>query len=518
MPKDDKQQLLPDDFWRQSPKRRHAAAIQMVIGYARIGVAVVQGIFLVPLYLHYVGERLYGLWLATGGIIVWLGMLDLGIASLMQQRIAAAYGKEDSKGIGLYYFNGFLLQLALMSILFIAAVILAQFLPHLLKATPEEASILVWCIILASFSLCLTILNYGQMAIFNALQRPLFPGLMLIFGGIITICVIIFLFYQGWGLYAIPSGMLAGALSTFVVDIIYGISLVRKAGGHFRLDRVIMLDMLKLSPAMAVSTFGSALVGRIEPTLITLMMGPEVAVAFTLTKRAGDIVKMILDKFVGSVSAGFSHLYAEGDKQKAGRIFNQLMTTCFSVGLVCLGLYVVGNKSFISLWVGKEFYSGQIVTGLVALSIMMLVFSNLVSYLLGATGDIAKPSLMVGAEAVIRLLLMALLLPQIGVAGLPLAVVISCGIFFGIFYLRMVRRLSIGFANPRALAGKIGLGLLVFGMAYWLTNIVQLETWVTFIGFMAVLFLIMAVLVLPFDSLFRSFVLKRFLTARGTVN
>lgn len=201
--------------------------------------------------------------------------------------------------------------------------------------------------------------------------------------------------------------------------------------------------MLTLSPALFSSKIGGALVGRIEPTLVTFFITPEAAVAFSLTKRAAEVCQMIMDRIVGAVTAGFAHLFAEGDREKTIDVMSTTVSLCFGVGVVGLSVYLVCNRSFVTLWVGSRYYAGNAVTVLVAASILGLVFNNLFSVLLGATGDIAVPSWMMLAEAVCRLLIMAALLPWFGMMGLPLAVLLSSSLFAYGYAWRLHRRLDI---------------------------------------------------------------------------
>jgi O-antigen/teichoic acid export membrane protein len=410
-----------------SPSRRKAALTQVVLGYVSVGISVLLGLVMVPMYLRHINGRLYGLWLASGGVIVWLGMLDLGVASLMGQRIAAAYGRKDYREVGCYYFNSLIFQIILMLAIVVAATGIAWVLPPLLGARTDEKQILSTAIFLACLYNGFTFMNNGQHNTAGALQRPFVTMSSYISGGMLAVLVTIKLLFAGHGLVALPVGMLTGALFTFLVDLFYVTRIVWRIGGRPEWNRRIFSDILRLSPAILAAKIGNALVGKIEPTLISIMITPEAAIAFTLTKRAADVVQMVLDRIVGSVMAGFAHLYAEGDKRKAADVLDTLCTIFLGVGVVCLASYVALNRSFVGIWVGERYFAGSTVTVLVALSIISLVFSNLFSMLLGATGDIAKPCVVSFFEAVFRLLLMGVLLPWVGLAGLPLVVTLSAG-------------------------------------------------------------------------------------------
>jgi O-antigen/teichoic acid export membrane protein len=430
-----------EDIWARPASRRRAAATHAILGYGAIGVSIVTGIVMVPMYLRHIPVRLYGLWLATGGVIGWLGMLDLGIAGVMGQRMAAAYGRRDARTIGLYYFNGLLLQTVLIGVLMLAAIALCPFLPGWLGATPQEAPLLTRCNLLACLAMGLTIFGYGQKNTADALLRPFVPSMMISVGGVFSVLVMILCFQEDLGLYSLPVGMVSGSTLTVAVTLTYSLRLVRSTGSPLRWDRATMTELLRLSPAMLVGKAGNALVGRIEPTLISSMMRPEDAVAFSVTRRAADIVQIMMDRVLGSVVAGFGRHVAEGNRERSAGLVSRIVSVSLTVGMIALAVYLFANASFVALWLGPKFFAGHAVTTLVALSVMALVFNNVYSCLLGATGDMARPALAGGLEAVTRFTLMAALLRVIGMAGAPLAVGISSGAFTVWLYLRLRRRL-----------------------------------------------------------------------------
>jgi O-antigen/teichoic acid export membrane protein len=474
--------LPGDPIWEKPPKRRQAAMVHLIGGYFNIGLTILQGFLLVPLYLHYLGPRLYGLWLASGGVLAWLAVLDMGLGSLMIQRTSRSYGQKDAGEVGLYFFNGLLLQCGFMALLVGGAALLASWLPVWFKATAAEAPPLQWCFLLAAVSVAMSILNNGAASLSQSLQRPLFMIIATAACTLVGLLATILFLWIGLGLWAIPGGLLTRNVPLLTGNLLYSLWLVNRAGGRLRYDKAIMADMLKLSPALFTSKFGSGLVGQIEPVLIASMIRPELAAAFAITKRAGDVIKLLLDRVAGAVFPGFSHLYARGEKDKAADVAGQVMTLVFSAGLVCLGAYIAGNASFVRLWVGDAHFVGQGVTILIAVSIFMIITNNLLSYLLGATGDISRPALLIFAEAVLRVVLMLLLLPSLGLVGLPVAMIISTSLFSLVFYFRFVSRLPFSFSQFTKPLKSLGLILVIGGSAVAFQHLVICKQWWQLIG------------------------------------
>ena len=88
------------------PGHKRATVLLALGSYANTVITIIQGLVLVPLYLYYLGPELYGLWLASGGMLGMLWLMNFGIGSLLTQRVGRAYGRSDFSNLGAYFING----------------------------------------------------------------------------------------------------------------------------------------------------------------------------------------------------------------------------------------------------------------------------------------------------------------------------------------------------------------------------------------------------------------------------
>ncbi|WP_265943741.1 hypothetical protein [Dechloromonas sp. A34] len=61
--------------------RKRAITLQALGGYLNTGIQIVQGLILIPMYIHFLGLSLYGFWLSTGAILGMLGVMNLGLGA-----------------------------------------------------------------------------------------------------------------------------------------------------------------------------------------------------------------------------------------------------------------------------------------------------------------------------------------------------------------------------------------------------------------------------------------------------
>jgi O-antigen/teichoic acid export membrane protein len=410
-----------------APRSRRRAAVQLLIGgYASMVLLTIQGLVLVPLYLLYLGPRLYGAWLGTGDIVAWLGMLDLGVASYMTQRIAAAFGEGDEESIGAYLLTGLAVQVALVTVLVLLGVGLSGLLPGWMGLEGVDASVLSGAFIVGVIGMGLGILGHGTGAFAVALQRPVVTQVAAVVGSIVSIVTTVALLLLGFGLWALAIGICARNLLILLANSIYAVMLYRgESLPSPRVSRRVLREVVALSGPALLAVGGNSAAGRSEAALIAILIRPEAATVYVLTRRAAEIASMFLARLGGAVFAGFANLVGTGDRRRASSVLREVEHIYLAAGVLMMAVYLAMNQTFMLLWVGEEQYGGQLLTMLLGISILVAGYAALVLYLYGATGRIAESAYLTFGEAVARVALMAGLLLVLGLWGLPLAVLLT---------------------------------------------------------------------------------------------
>ena len=112
--------------------RRRTTQWELFFQYLTIPLGMVSGIVLVPMYLKYIPQDVYGAWLATGNVLAWLTISDPGLSGVLRQRIAASYGRGDVTSIGEIISSGLMITCGVTAVLVMAGLGLGLALPSLL--------------------------------------------------------------------------------------------------------------------------------------------------------------------------------------------------------------------------------------------------------------------------------------------------------------------------------------------------------------------------------------------------
>jgi O-antigen/teichoic acid export membrane protein len=410
----------------QPTARRRAAAITMIGGYATTAVTVAQGLVLVPLYLHYIGPRLYGVWLASGDILAWLSLLQMGSGSLLIQRVSHALGRGDRDLAARYYATGLGLLLALTTMIVAGAFAVAPWFPAWMGVKGAEVTLTSTCFVAASFATAANILGEGIGGLAAAVQAPGIKTTAAVVGGLAGLATTLALLFSGRGLWAIPIGLIVRSAMLLLANLANAAWLYRRwIARPFRPSSAVLREMGGLALPMFGASLGNALLGRSEAAVVAVMLRPELATLLVLTRRGADVVRMLVNQFNAAAFPGFAHLVGTRQTEKAWRVYGEIMRLYMPVSVLLVAAYLALNRSFMTAWVGGQEFGGGLLTVVIAAATLATCRSGFLGFLLGATGAIVRSNVLVLVESIVRFPLLLGLLALIGLPGAPLAALLT---------------------------------------------------------------------------------------------
>lgn len=486
----------------------------LVGGYANLLLLVVQGLVLVPLYLRFLGADTYGAWMASGDLLGWLAVLDMGIAGISTQRMAAAHGRGEPRTVGDYFGTGVVVQLLLAGALMLLALAGAPWVPGWLGVKGAAAGELSACFAVAGVATGLGLLATVLSGLATSTQRMVFVNLATFAAGLAGIGITLALLVAGKGLWALALGMLVRSGSLAIAVGAHALFVLhRDLRTRARVRWEVAREFFSLSGVVLLTMVGNAAVGRSDAMLVALIFGPVAVTPYMLTRRAADLLAMFLARIGGAVYPGFAHLVGSGDHARAARVLGQVARVYFAAAVPTGALYLALNRTFVELWVGQGQYAGQLVTVLVGLNVLVVGWGALILYLLGATGSLRASGLGIFAEAVVRVGLAISLLVTWGVPGLPLAGVATSAAAAWIAWGWLHRRL--GAPRPALVPRQVLASAVLLAAGAAAGAVRWGTTWPSFVGW-AVLFGVLAAgVVLLAEPFTRGYAARLLVRLRG---
>jgi O-antigen/teichoic acid export membrane protein len=420
--------------------RRRASLVTLTGSSINTIIVSIQAIVLVPFYLQAIGPKIYGAWLGSGDFLVWMQAFDLGIPSLIIQRIGAAYGEEDYKSVGEYLAASICVLTLVASVLAIIAAGFSFVLPNLMSITGADARVLRECFVVSAFAAAIGVANNSVVGFSRGIQDTGLLSATLVISAVTGLAVSLGLILSGWGLWSIALGMASRALVSFIGSLLFVAKHLRgNFGRFFRVRKNIVREIIMISPVTALGGLGYALMSQSESALVAILIRPEMAVVMTVTRRAVDVARSLVDAVGMATYGGFAHLVNSSERSRALKVHSEIHAFRLSIAISMAAAYMTVNASLISVWVGPDQYGGSLLTILIAMQFIIAGSSYLMNYLYRATGPVMKGSALLLAECIIRLPIMIILLRWFGLPGLPMSAILT-GLPFGWLAFRWTQR------------------------------------------------------------------------------
>lgn len=443
--------------------RKKATVTNLIYQYSSLILTIIRGLLLVPLYLKFIDIKLYGAWLATGNVVTWLALMDPGLNELLRQQVAKFYGKEDLSSLGKTIGTGWTVMAVLSIITVVIGWVLSTVVPSLFLDESKLISELGISIFLASIGAALVFFSGSPGAVLQGFQRSDRFAAIYVVSWVLGITSTIILLVKGFGLISLPLG---SVLSGVVMSLGYSSDMLYFARKrlHIRLKwcTEYLNDIKSLVGATFLLQASRILTRNCDEFLIGIFLGPEVVPIVAFSKRLWDVALMFGQRVSVAFMPGLAHLWGEGDRKKVAAV---------AVKMLCVTLWLCGieaaiilgfNKSFLSLWVGSQFFAGHSFNIMLALSVLVYVYIYAISQVLYAADDIKGPAIAGVIQSLLRAAMVVGLLFYVGILALPISTLISSVLMLGIYFRkRFSQRLDLARPNCE----RSGILSIVVGMS-----------------------------------------------------
>ncbi len=409
------------------PSRKKATIINLTRDYASMGILIIRGFVLVPIYLDYIDARLYGAWLATGSIVAFLGLLDFGFSSVIVQKAANIGGQKDYNRLGKLIGTSLVITCLLASLPLLVASILFMRVPAWVNIEGAGALQIAKAFWIAGASTSLMLIAYGVGGILLGLQWVGVLTVQFIISSLIGIIATLIFLYMGWGVLSIPWGFLVQSALLSAGHCAYLWWWIRRnlQPKSLSFELATFKNLFQESLWVFVSKLSNTAARQSDNLIIAAMIDPRLTTILVLTRKSTDIVTTIVARISSAFMPSLAHLSGEADITKLRRYMLGVSKISLMVGLFGVGGIFLLNEEFVRLWVGGEFYGGTLLTGLICVSGFIFVFNTAVYNNIFAKGEISTASKATMLEAIVRVPLSIALCYYFGIKGVVLAAIIA---------------------------------------------------------------------------------------------
>jgi O-antigen/teichoic acid export membrane protein len=405
--------------------RRRKALLATAFTYGQWVVAVLTGLVITRFLLHRLGAELYGTWLATGALLAYASLADLGILGVMPWLVAEADGAQDQQRLRLLASHGLAAALVGMAIYLVTAFVLWQVLPTMIHLAPADREVLRGPIIAM---VLITALGYPLRvgtAIRQGLQDYSFIGRLNIVQTVANFALVVGLGLAGEPLYGVALGVTLPALVSNALLTIRAVANQPSLFSSWTLNWQVLRTILYSGSGQWLGSIGWQLAFASDAVVIGYLGFLGLVPVFAVTSRLGLTLMQLSWVLPDSSMVGLAQLNAEGGRARVGEVVEGLLRFhLFTAGLIACGL-LAGNSGFVSAWVGHSYFGGPVLNLVFAIDVVVLSTVHGLVVPVGALGKRLTIGFLTAANGLVHIALALMLGRWLGLPGVALATAAS---------------------------------------------------------------------------------------------
>jgi O-antigen/teichoic acid export membrane protein len=374
--------------------RVRIAALTASFNYLQYALAIASGLVLVPLTIGAVGPRSYGLWLATGELLGYAGLVDLGVLGVLPWMVAEADGRRDRERLRALVASGVTVGFVVGIGYALVAGLLWTLVPVAVNVPAADRSSLAGPLLVLVIVTAVAYPLRTFAALLNGLQDALFNGTLAVAQSATYFVVALTGLWRGWGLFALA---LATAAST-TVSVVASVARTLVVApdlltGWPRPQASTIRFLLSNGIGVWIAGFGWRLVAASTNMVIALVGRPEWVAIYACTSKLSAVSTQLAWVLPDSGLIGLSQLHGEGQPQaRVRRVVMMIVRLHLVLAGVTACAVLAFNPAFVMAWVGPDFFGGHVLNAWLAAG---LVASSLVHALV-TTASVVGNRLKVG--------------------------------------------------------------------------------------------------------------------------
>lgn len=387
-------------------------------GYAYFALVMLVGLWLTPFLLGRIGQQDYGLWLVASQLLAYMALLDLGVVGLLPRETAYATGGAADQGDRAARIGRALAIARTIVRWQLPLVALAALATWMVVWYESPRLAIPFAFILIAFVLLFP-LRLSQ-ATLQGLQQLPFLGQAQMVGWAAGTIAIVALVLAGAGLYALA----AGWILTQVIVLVASRLRVRR--------HLADLPPAPRAPIEEVRSFagraGWISVGQIAHVLlfgtdlliVGKLLGAAAVVPYACTAKLVTVLANHPQMLMQTAMPALSEMRAGREHERMFDASTALTVTILVASGAVATVVLAINGGFVTWWVGPSQYLGFPVTLALVVTLLVRHWNLTATSVLFCLGHERRVSLANLAEGVATVAAVAVLVPQLGLLGVPL--------------------------------------------------------------------------------------------------
>lgn len=406
--------------------RKSVAKWNLFFHYSATVIAIVNGLAIVPFYLKFIDHALFGAWLATGNVLVWLTIVEPGVGDVLQQKVAAAIGEKKNDDAGKFILSGIIISFAISVLILLGSIIVSNFIPSILNLSSSiDQEQLVKAFNIAAFATCFTILSYAFVGSNQGLLSSVGIGLIYLVANVGGIVLNIYLLFNNYGVLSIAYATLFRSFTLCLGNILYLGYRVKNQNIKLGVSKAFFINFSKLFSYTFFSKISNTIVSNIDLIIIARFVNPETVTMLELTRRPIRILQGFTDRVSVAFMGPLANLKGEGNYGRIKSIFIRFIYIYTWISTLVIFGFIALNEQLLYVWAGDSVFIGNEINILLCITLLLSSLAYNFSNFNYAMGNIKGNSTISINKSVVYLIFIFILAYFFGVIGVVMATLIS---------------------------------------------------------------------------------------------
>ena len=392
-----------------------------------------------PVLVRNLGNFDYGLWEILGGVLGYMGMLDLGVKSAISKYTATYNAEKNVEKLKQTYFSAFIM-LGLIAVFLSAFFVVwsLNFASSIGEGSANERYVLVGLILAVQFLFQFP--GYVAEGTLEGLQKYHFKNAITLVNSIIGSVILFNFITPENGIVLVALVNAVGLSLKFVVYFFLVYYVTKKTLSPFRVyfSGGSCKELLVFGSKSLVQGITNRVETATDSIVIGFVLGPAAVPFYSIPANLVGYIRTIVWSATHVMMPVFSDLLAKKEYNKVNELYlNGSRIVIALVLVLAIGIIAFGSE-FISIWMGPEYgkNSNLLILILVLFSAMPLLnpFAN---RLLMASNE---HSIIVKWAPISALVNIALSIPlcySMGIIGVAIGSLIPVGLLLFVYRCRM---------------------------------------------------------------------------------
>ncbi|HWY30622.1 MAG TPA: MATE family efflux transporter, partial [Candidatus Acidoferrum sp.] len=338
--------------------RTRRAVHGVASSYVLLAATAFYALASVPLALHYLDTKRFGLWIVIGSLAGYLNLVDAGMTSAASRLLIDYKDNRNGGPYGGFIKTSWLIFLLQGTVIFAIGLFLADTFARLLGIDPDLCPEFIQLVNWQCGAVALSFATRIFALVLNGHQRMDLANYVGVGALLLNFVIQWILFHCAFGVMSLALGSLIVTAVTAGVQAVICLRLkvLPDPGKWGAISWRHFLEIANFGKDVFLVALGTQMISASQTIIITRMLGLQAAAVWGIGLRAFNLLNQVIWRFSDMSSAAFAEMMARGEMDRLRDRYRSLAMFTFSLAGWMAISFALCNSLFISGWTRGKIY------------------------------------------------------------------------------------------------------------------------------------------------------------------